>query len=581
MRPRTPRFVAESLFGTVNEVARAIHLHPDGVPPCSEISPVQDFGRMAGRRAARRVLATVLFTDIVGSTERTAELGNRRWRQLLVRHHELVRRLLKRYGGREVDTAGDGFFAVFNDPGQAVACACTIVDAVKRLGIEIRAGLHVGECEVADRKVAGMAVHIGARVLAAAGSSEVLVSGTVRDLLTGSDLRFDDRGSRALKGVPGDWRLFAARLTGPPSQEELDELAASKATRLRRWAIPVSAVAAALVAGLVSLLVLKPGGAPASLPGPTPSRLAKPEVGRVVRVDPASSTVLQEIPVGRSPTAVEFGEGSAWVANRGDNTVSRIDPATGKVTVIHVGKSPEAIAVGDLGVWITNTSVPAFAVQKIDPATNRVVKTISLEDRPSGIAEGESDVWVVMAVPSQVVVLRIDASTGTQTGKTEIPAFIALPAVIVTGSGFVLVGGTQGILWRVDPSSMKVVWTKHLGKPIGGLSVQGGSVWVATGGTPGMVFHVDTTDGKVLSRISAGGALADTADLVQIHLATDGLNVWVTDERNRSVSRIITVSGDVQAPIDVGATPTGVAAGEGSVWVTVGLPCTTTYGSCR
>jgi class 3 adenylate cyclase len=155
------------------------------------------------------VLATLLFTDIVGSTERMAELGDRRWRELIQEHHSLVRRQLSRFRGVEMDTAGDGFFARFDGPARGIQCAQAITVAVQPLGIRVRAGLHTGECEVADDKVAGIAVSIGARVAAAAEADEVLVSSTVKDLVAGSGLAFEDRGVRELKGVPGEWRLYS------------------------------------------------------------------------------------------------------------------------------------------------------------------------------------------------------------------------------------------------------------------------------------------------------------------------------------------------------------------------------------
>jgi pimeloyl-ACP methyl ester carboxylesterase len=157
-----------------------------------------------------RVLATVLFTDIVGSTARAAELGDRRWRSLLESHHVLVRTELGRFRGREIDTAGDGFLATFDGPARGIRCAHAIVAGVRQLGIAIRAGLHTGECEVMEDTIGGIAVHIGARVAAAAGAHEVLVSSTVKDLVAGSGIAFTDRGAHVLKGVPGEWRLFAA-----------------------------------------------------------------------------------------------------------------------------------------------------------------------------------------------------------------------------------------------------------------------------------------------------------------------------------------------------------------------------------
>jgi pimeloyl-ACP methyl ester carboxylesterase len=157
-----------------------------------------------------RVLATVLFTDIVGSTQRAVELGDRRWRELVSAHDAAVRRELERFRGREVDTAGDGFLATFDGPARAVRCALSIGGAVRELGVDVRAGIHTGECELDGEKVRGIAVHTGARVAALAGAGEVLISQTVKDLTAGSGLEFADRGVHALKGIPGEWRIYAA-----------------------------------------------------------------------------------------------------------------------------------------------------------------------------------------------------------------------------------------------------------------------------------------------------------------------------------------------------------------------------------
>jgi class 3 adenylate cyclase len=169
-----------------------------------------------------RVLATVMFVDVVGSTERAAAIGDRRWRDLLEGYYSLVRRELNRYRGREIDTAGDGMFALFDGPARAVRCASAVTDGVRALGIEVRVGLHTGEIELAGDRAGGIAVHIGARVAGHAGAGEVLVSSTVRDLVAGSGLVFEDRGVHALKGVPGEWRLFAATSHGLPSGTRQD-----------------------------------------------------------------------------------------------------------------------------------------------------------------------------------------------------------------------------------------------------------------------------------------------------------------------------------------------------------------------
>jgi class 3 adenylate cyclase len=161
-----------------------------------------------------RVLATILFTDIVGSTGRAIELGDARWREVVEAHHALVRRQLGRFRGRELDTAGDGFFAAFDGPARAIRCACAITEGVRDLGLEIRAGLHAGECEIVDGKMGGIAVHIGSRVASTASAGEVVVSSTVKDLVAGSGIPFTERGEVALKGIPGEWRLFAVDRDG-------------------------------------------------------------------------------------------------------------------------------------------------------------------------------------------------------------------------------------------------------------------------------------------------------------------------------------------------------------------------------
>jgi class 3 adenylate cyclase len=175
-----------------------------------EMDLIEEF--LTGRRpqrSAERVLATVLFTDIVGSTEHAAQIGDSAWRDVLDRHHAIVRELLNSFRGREIKTLGDGFVATFDRPAGAVRCAQEIVEQVDALGLSVRCGLHTGECELLDDDVGGIAVHISARVNALARGGEVLVSSTVKDLVIGSDLDFDDRGTHELRGVPGEWQLYA------------------------------------------------------------------------------------------------------------------------------------------------------------------------------------------------------------------------------------------------------------------------------------------------------------------------------------------------------------------------------------
>ena len=187
--------------------ADSLHWTGDAAPVLDEIEEFITGAR--GGFDAERVLTTIVFTDIVGSTQRAAALGDHHWHDLLDNHDRIVRHELERFRGREVNTAGDGFVATFTSPSVAIDCADAIVDAVRELGVEVRVGIHAGEVEVRGADIAGMAVHIGARVAAFAAPSEVLVSSTVREIVTGSRRTFTERGEHELKGVPGRWRLYA------------------------------------------------------------------------------------------------------------------------------------------------------------------------------------------------------------------------------------------------------------------------------------------------------------------------------------------------------------------------------------
>jgi class 3 adenylate cyclase/esterase/lipase len=205
------RYLAEHIPG-----ARLLEMPGTDHPPMfgenanETADAIQEFLTGAkGPTEVDRVLATVLFTDIVGSTEKAVELGDSRWRNLLDSHHALIKRNLSRFRGHEIKSTGDGILATFDGPARGVRCACAIRDEIRQLGIEVRAGLHTGECEMMGDDVGGIAVHIGARVASLASANEVLVSSTVKDLVAGSGLRFLDHGSRSLKGVPGDWRIYA------------------------------------------------------------------------------------------------------------------------------------------------------------------------------------------------------------------------------------------------------------------------------------------------------------------------------------------------------------------------------------
>jgi class 3 adenylate cyclase len=212
VRTEHGRYLAEHIPGAVyTELDGDEHI-PTAAAARQILAQMIPFMQEAATREAPepdKVLATILFSDIVGSTARAAELGDAQWRQLLTEHHARVRRQLGRFRGVELDTAGDGFFARFDGPARGIRCAVAIREALRELGLEVRLGLHTGECEALDGKVAGIAVSIGARVSALAAAGEVLVSQTVKDLVAGSGITFEDRGVQQLKGVPGEWRLYS------------------------------------------------------------------------------------------------------------------------------------------------------------------------------------------------------------------------------------------------------------------------------------------------------------------------------------------------------------------------------------
>jgi class 3 adenylate cyclase len=207
------RYMAERIPGArMFEVPSRDHVFFDEDELGTVLDAVEEFvtGQKPALPDADRILSTILFTDIVDSTARAGELGDRRWRDVLDRHDEVCREHVARYRGREVKQTGDGFLAAFDGPARAVQCGLAVREAIRTLGVEVRAGVHTGECEQRGDDLGGIAVHIGARVAGIAAPSEVLVTRTVKDLVAGSGLTFDDRGEHTLKGVPEPWQLYAA-----------------------------------------------------------------------------------------------------------------------------------------------------------------------------------------------------------------------------------------------------------------------------------------------------------------------------------------------------------------------------------
>jgi class 3 adenylate cyclase/streptogramin lyase len=508
---------------------------------------------MPRRGASQRYLTTVLFTDIVGSTKRAAELGDRRWRQLLAKHNAAVRRELKRHGGRELDTTGDGFFARFNEPRRAIDCAVALNRSLRPLGIEIRAGINMGEVEAIGPKVGGIAVHVGSRVMSKAGPGEIWVSGTVRDLMAGSDLRFEDRGLHELKGVPGEWRLYSVQ--APPVEEPPEEEEVETAPRGRSWLGKNPAAAVLMLVGFGAGLVVLPilasrdGGRDES---------TTPAPNTVVRIDPESGEVTAVASVGASPTAATYGLGSIWVANYTGRNVQRVDPATGEADQplsLSASGHPLGITTGDGFVWATS-SIDGL-VYGIDPRTGGT-RTFEVGIGAQGIAFAEGVIWVTNGQTNEVV--RIDLATEQTT-----PILLehdSQPTGIAVGGGSVWVAEhLKGRVQRIDPITLKPVEAVPLlrGQP-DQVTFGQGFVWVSVG-SDDLVLRIDPATRNATTIETVGNAPAG------IGVGSSG--AWVANSLDGTVAQIGTRGTKPLQRVPVGFRPQGVAVAPQGVWVTL------------
>ncbi len=484
-------------------------------------------------RASRsdRVLAAVVFTDMVDSTSVVEELGDSRAKALVNRHHQIVRRELRRFGGREMDTAGDGFFATFNEPAPAIAFACAAAQAVRELGIEIRAGVHFGECEKIGKKLGGITVVVGARVMALGAGGDVLVSGTVAELARGAGFGMSDRGIHALKGVDGDWRVLSVdSVDGAPRDPALDpaEAAARRAsieseTGRRRWALPVvvSVLAAlALVVGVI--LFVSTGETKASRPGPD----------SLARIDTTGTSFDTVVDAGRGafPEAMAAGDGKLWVVNVASRTMMQIDPTSGETKVIGTTSVPTGVAFADKRVWVTYgfSSDPGRRVDVLEPS-DPVLAAAQL-NVPEGsypiAASGDGSLWIADPLGSSLI--RHDPVTGRS-------ASVRLPS----GSGPVALAVSQ---------DMRVVWVAS--------------------GRLGAVFKVNTANLHApVERFGTGGAVPTA-----LATAPDG-SVWVAAHDADTVLAL-SPTGATRVEAAVGDRcdgPTGIVAVKDAIWVSCSI----------
>ena len=491
-----------------------------------------------------------MFTDIVRSTELASEMGDRAWKDVVSRHNAIVRRELKRHRGRELDTAGDGFFAIFDGPWEAIDCAAAIMSALVPLGVQIRSGIHTGETETIGSKVGGITVNVAARVLSHADPGQILVTATVRDIAAGSGVEFEDRGDHELKGVPGAWHLFAvAALPKPVPPPGVDADALAARPRWRR-ALPfivlgVVGLAAGLAGG--ALLMLQDRSAP-----------AVPAANTVSAMDRETLVVTSVTPVGRQPADVVEGFDSMWIANFADRTVQQLDASTGEsiaVIALSAGGNPTGLAIGGEFVWVASSIDGVIA--RIDPRTGGI-REIEVGVGVAGIAYGEGWVWATNGQTNEV--LRIDPQT-EQVERLELEGD-SQPTGIAVGGGSVWVAEhLAGRVARIAPDSMEMVASIPLlaGRP-DRIAIGLGYVWI-TVGSDDTVTRIDPD----IERPTTIGAVGDGP----YGIAADEGAVWVANALDGTVVRLDPQLAAVIETLEVGFAPQGVALSVDRIWVTL------------
>jgi class 3 adenylate cyclase/streptogramin lyase len=520
------------------------------------------------QRRGGRGLGAVLFTDIVGSTVLAAEMGNTRWSELAARHHRIVRRQIGRFGGREVDTAGDGFFVVFERPADAIRCAVASTEAVRELGIEIRAGVSFGELETAGRKPAGLVVNTAARVMSVGGPGEVLVPASVREIVSGAGITFAEHGVHRLKGLEEEFRLFS--VTNVDGADVAQPLESSEAAERRREIFPGRARRGALLvgvgAGVLALIVvgwLLLDGAPAEPeeePGPLRFSVVKVDVetGRVGSAVFIGGPGHEVAGFGFIDQPIAVGEGGVWLL-RPPNLI-HIDPLHAEVRSdqidVGVGNS-QSVVTGFDAVWV----LTGRGVYRVHPGTDEIEPFLILPV-PAGIstfslALGE-DVWVGT---SDGIIIRMDPATGARDqAETE----LSVDMMAATGDGVWVADIISGELTQVDPESLGPMGDPiHVEGSLDQILALGNDVWILDKRV-GTVTRIDTVTRTEVDRTRVGD---DPTTM------TAGLGaVWVGD-RDGSLYRVDALTRDVREfPLGAEVLAVGVDEASGEVWVYLGRP---------
>ncbi len=480
-----------------------------------------------------RRIATVLMLDVVGSTHIAAQLGDARYRELASRFNRLVRTSLKRFGGKEEDHAGDGFFATFAQPDRAIRCAADLAQDVRSLGIEIRSGIHTGQTEDQAGKTHGIAVVIGARVMSLAEAGEILVTSTTKELVTGSGFGFEDLSTHELKGVPGAWQVFA--VTAVDEQERAQPLPAAEAAERRaaiepsierqrpRRAVWIAIASTAVVAAIVGAAFL--AGSDGDT-GPSANREPGPPAHAVVEVDPERAP-----PIVRSIGIPIEQHGS-----------------------FRLRTSPHAIVVGQGGVW----TVRWASVFHVDPSRSEVRTRITLQGPPpfsTNLAVGLDGVWLAY----DGGLIEIDAATDEQRrvitlGSAANPVSAAADAAV--GGGSVWLGLGDGRLIRFDPRTGRDVTRTGL-DAIDAIAFGHGAVWTVDA-VAGIVSAYDPGTIRQRSEIPVGSADS---------IVVGDSSVWVLARSVGTLTRIDPSTNETAGVVQVGPNPTGLTAGSGAIWV--------------
>ena len=513
-------------------------------------------------RRGRSKLVTILFTDIVGSSDIAVAVGDRRWKALLEAHNRIVRRSLRRHGGKELDTAGDGFFAVFDRQAESIRCAVEIVEAVREVGLEVRAGLHVGEAELIGGKVGGVAVHTGARVGAIGGPGEVVVSSVLRDLVPGAGIDFRDLGDRRLKGVPEEVRLWSVRsVNGVDVARPLDPSEAAERwervplrARTRTAQVVGAVVGLSVVAGLVGFLVLASEDPTAEAPTVPPI-----QPNTLIRIDPASMEIQARYELSAFPRGVVYASDRVWILE--DDILEVLDPSTSETRRIGFGFEPCHIAVTSSGVVVGDCEHHQLYRVDTDLEVRRWIQVPSFGDGFS-VIETASGLWMLASRSDHSVedhMFLIDPSSGKVLRERILEDSRGDAWQVAEAGGYLWTFNFEtGSVLRIAPSTLEVIEIESVSEPQS-IASNGDWVWLFDNG-PYTTLQIDPANGDIVDRPETGGFLTATED-----------SVWaVTLQEVTRVNEEGEITGRVELPFsnDVSFFAPGVFGG-GAVWIAV------------